>query len=106
MIFEYIIKTSDGSFDYLAPWGTETHNCVDIHGFDFDPDEGLKTFNGFGDYSYLDSLKGNVHKLIEELDLILLTDYDEEDESVTSPEVFEELMEILREIALKEEMAA
>lgn len=98
---EYVIKTTDGSFDYNAPWGTATHHCTDIHGFEYDMDEGLESLNGFGDYSYLDNFKDNAEDLITELDLILLQDYEEYSPEVTYEEAFEELMEHLRELALK-----
>ena len=102
---EYIIKTTDGSFDYHAPWGTATYHTRDIHGFDYDIDDGIQSLNGFGDYSYLDNFKDNIEELIAEIDSILLNEYEEYSPEVTSEEAFEELMEHLREIALNKDAA-
>lgn len=106
MKIDYVIKTTDGSFDYLSPWGTSTCNSLIEHGFEFDDAIGLESFRAFGDYSYLNLYKDDIERLIAELDAILIDDYDEYAAEVSLSEVIEEVMESLREIAIKEEMAA
>lgn len=105
MQHEYIINTTDGSFDYLAPWGTATYEQLDCHYFTIDLEVGLTTLTGYGNYAYLDNYRNDIEGFICELDNILLNEYKEED-NTTPLDVFEELLEELREIAIIEEEKA
>ena len=55
MIYNFIYYTTDGSFDYDAPWGTETHHVEDWHGFSIEINDDnqvlIDTLEGYGDFA-------------------------------------------------------
>lgn len=102
---QYILYSTDDSFDYNAPWGTDTYYEIGLHGFEYDEVEGLESLEGFGDFSYLEKYKNDVNELIKALDEILLKDYREDDPEASSSDKFEKLMEYLRELAMNKDAA-
>ena len=94
MQYNYIYYRTDGSFDYLAPWGIETEHVTDLHGFSIELDsEDNPDFNsleGFGEFDDVNDLKS-----LEELKQYILDNMKEIRETGDNPERFLELVSFI-----------
>lgn len=97
----YIYFTSDESFDYLGPFGTETCHQKGLHGFSITFDENdepiLGSIDGFGEFAdasdYIESWEYFYSWLLEN-DKYVVTSSD--DDEVTSEALFIELYELVK----------
>ena len=94
MQYNYIYYRTDGSFDYLSPFGVATEYVEDLHGFSIDLDsEDNPDFNsleGFGEFDDVNDLKS-----LEELRDYILANMKEIRESGDDPERFLELVSFI-----------
>lgn len=94
MQYNFIYYRTDGSFDYLGPFGTETEHVEDLHGFSIDLDsEDNPDFNsleGFGEFDDVNDLKS-----LEELKQYILDNMSMIKDSGDEPERFLELVSFI-----------
>lgn len=104
---EYVIYTTDESFDYDGPFGSQTHREKGLHGFEVSFNEDyfpiLESIEGFGAFDVefsniktYDEFKQKVEEVAKELD--------SDDEDTTSYEALEELIEDIEEAKKEKEV--